>query len=95
MCNGLNNSSDIFNDTIEEINDNIGQLPTPTMNTSHSEFIDSMEQWQDAQEWLLRLHTAIKHETNTDKIVAQLDGDSNSHVFTDLISYSIEKGKSK
>ena len=83
MCNGLNNSSDIFNDTIEEINDNLGQLPTPTMNTSHSEFIDSMEQWQDAQEWLLRLHTAIKHETNTDKIVAQLDGGSNSHVFTD------------
>ena len=50
MCNGLNNSYDIFNDTIEEINDNLGQLPTPTMNTSQSEFIDSMEQWQDAQE---------------------------------------------
>ena len=50
MCNGLNNSYDIFNDTIEEINDDLGQLPTPTMNTSQSEFIDSMEQWQDAQE---------------------------------------------
>ena len=34
MCNGFNNSFDIFDNTIEEINDKLGQLPTPTMNTS-------------------------------------------------------------
>ena len=50
MYNGLNNTFDIFDNTIEEINDELGQLPTPTMNTNQSEFIDSMEQWQDAQE---------------------------------------------
>ena len=39
-----------FQHTVEEIYNKTGQLPTPTITANHFDFIQSIDQWQNAQE---------------------------------------------